>query len=161
MSAPSDPSKALLKANTKSAALQALVAKVVTCQQSLQQQGMKLGSVSKRGNAFWGVLRLIHEHGAMTVPQIAQQRKVSRQAIQVMIDEYVQEGFLQFKENPQHKRSKLVALTDSGLKEFSALSEVIFSQLEKAAQEFKKEELLTAAKVLGKLQTLLDEAPEE
>ena len=153
----SSTAKPLQSSKTKSAALQAVVANVVTCQQSLQQQGMKLGSVSKGGNTFWGVLRLIHEQGAMTVPQIAQHRKVSRQAIQVMIDEYVNEGFLQFQDNPQHKRSKLVALTHAGLKEFNQLSAVIFSQLEKAAQEFKKEELQTAARVLAKLQSLLNE----
>ena len=148
--------KPLATGNTKNAALQTVVARITTCQQSLQRQGMNLGSVSKKGNAFWGVLRLIHQHGPMTVPQIAQHRKVSRQRIQVMTDEYVNEGYLTLTENPSHKRSKLVALTKLGQREFTNLSEIIFSQIEKTAHEFKKEELQTAARVLEKLQNLLD-----
>ena len=54
---------------------------------------------------------MIQEHGPMTVPQIAQHRRVSRQRIQVMVDEYVAEGHLAFAANPSHKRSKLVTLT--------------------------------------------------
>ncbi|MEH6345790.1 MAG: MarR family winged helix-turn-helix transcriptional regulator [Bermanella sp.] len=149
--------KPLATGNTQSAALQTVVARITTCQQSLQRQGMNLGSVSKKGNAFWGVLRLINQHGSMTVPQIAQHRKVSRQRIQVMIDEYVNEGYLILTENPSHKRSKLVALTKLGQREFTSLSDIIFSQIEKTAHEFKKEELQTAARVLEKLQNLLDE----
>jgi len=150
--------KSLPASATKSAALQTVVARITTCQQSLQRQGMNLGSVSKKGNAFWGVLRLIHQHGPMTVPQIAQHRKVSRQRIQVMIDDYVVEGYLLLTENPSHKRSKLVSLTKLGSREFAKLSDIIFSQLEKTAHEFKKEELQTAARVLEKLQSLLDQA---
>ena len=150
--------KPLPSGTTKSAALQTVVARITTCQQSLQRQGMNLGSVSKKGNAFWGVLRLIHQHGPMTVPQIAQQRKVSRQRIQVMIDDYVNEGYLALTDNPNHKRSKLVSLTKLGAREFAKLSDIIFSQLEKTAHEFKKEELQTAARVLEKLQLFLDEA---
>ena len=148
--------KPLATGNTKNAALQTVVARITTCQQSLQRQGMNLGSVSKKGNAFWGVLRLIHQHGPMTVPQLAQHRKVSRQRIQVMTDEYVNEGYLTLTENPSHKRSKLVTLTKLGQREFTNLSEIIFSQIEKTAHEFKKEELQTAARVLEKLQNLLD-----
>ena len=158
MSSSNSPTKPRPSSATKNAALQSVVSNIVTCQQSLQQQGMKLGSVSNKGNSFWGVLRLLNEQGPLTVPQIAQHRKVSRQAIQVMIDEYVNEGHLKFEENPQHKRSKLVTLTTSGLKEFSHLSSVIFSQLEHAAQGFKKEDLQTTANVLEQLQKMLDEA---
>ncbi len=158
MGSSNSPTKSKSPSSTKSAALQSVVSNIVTCQQSLQQQGMKLGSVSNKGNSFWGVLRLLNEQGPLTVPKIAQHRNVSRQAIQVMIDEYVNEGYLKFEENPQHKRSKLVALTALGLKEFSHLSSVIFTQLEKAAQSFNKEDLQTTANVLAKLQEMLGQA---
>ena len=157
MSSPHSPAKLGPSPATKSADLQSVVSNIVTCQQSLQQQGMKLGSVSKKGNSFWGVLRLLNEQGPLTVPQIAQHRKVSRQAIQVMIDEYVTQGHLAFKDNPHHRRSKLVTLTAAGLREFSQLSSVIFEQLEESAQNFTKEELLITAKVLKKLQNSLDD----
>ncbi len=143
--------------SNKMLSLQKVVAGITTCQQSLQRQGMKLGSVSKNGNTFWGILRLLSQKGPMTVPQIAQHRKVSRQRIQVMMDEYVNEGFLEFTNNPSHKRSKLVNMTKKGQGEFTKLSAVIFNQLEQTAHEFDQDELQIAARVLGKLQGLLDE----
>jgi len=144
--------------SVKGRALQEVVARVTTCQQSLQRQGMNLGSVSKKGNAFWGVLRLINEQGPLTVPQIALQRKVSRQRIQVMMDDYVAQGYLEFKMNPSHKRSQLVDITQKGKDEFNSLSAIIFNVVEQAAHGFNQEDLQTTARVLEKLQDMLDEA---
>ena len=101
--------------------------------------------------------RLINEQGPLTVPQIALHRRVSRQAIQVMTDEYVNEGYLQFKDPPHHKRSKLVDLTPMGLDQLTKLSDIIFSQLDKTDQYFKKEDLITTVNVLAKLKYLLNE----
>ncbi len=144
--------------SAKSQVLQDVIANLTTCFQSLQRQGMSLGSVSKKGNTFWGMLRLIHEHGPMTVPQIAQHRRVSRQRIQVMVDEYVAEGYLELAANPSHKRSKLVTLTQTGEIELAQMSDIIFNYVEQAANEFEKEELQTTVKVLKKLQGLIDQA---
>ncbi len=141
----------------KGQVLQDVVAGITGCQQSLQRQGQKLGSVSKQGNAFWGVLKLLHEHGSMTVPKIAELRKVSRQRIQVMVDDYAAQGYLSFKVNPSHKRSQLVELTNLGKAEFSTLSVSIYALVELAAEQFSQDELATTVSVLKKLQGLLDD----
>ncbi|OUS28404.1 hypothetical protein A9Q99_12850 [Gammaproteobacteria bacterium 45_16_T64] len=144
------------KRSSKSEILQDMIGKLTTCFQSLQRQGMSLGSVSKKGNTFWGVLRLIDKHGPMTVPQIALQRQVSRQRIQVMVDEYVGEGYLECVTNPSHKRSKLIALTQAGEIELGELSDAIFGYLDQASNEFEQEELEVTVRVLDKLQRLIE-----
>ena len=146
------------KRTDKVQVLQNMVGKLTSCFQSLQRRGMRLGSVSQKGNTFWGLLKLVHDHGPMTVPQIAMHRKVSRQRIQVMVDEYVSGGYLQFSPNPSHKRSQLVKLTVKGESEFSVLSDSIFSYLDQASHEFRDEELQTTLKVLEKLQSLIEKS---
>jgi len=50
----------------------------------------------------------------MTVPQIATTMGQSRQSVQRLTDAMQKDGFLEYQENPYHKRAKLVALTNEG-----------------------------------------------
>jgi DNA-binding MarR family transcriptional regulator len=63
-----------------------------------------------------GVLMDLANGGPQTVPAMARVRGVSRQNIQVLIDRFLSEGFVELIENPAHKRSKLVRLTTKGRK---------------------------------------------
>lgn len=49
-----------------------------------------------------------------TVPQLARKRDVSRQYVQVTMNALEQRGLVEFRANPDHKRSRLLALTDRG-----------------------------------------------
>jgi DNA-binding MarR family transcriptional regulator len=60
------------------------------------------------------VLQIIDRMGALTVPQIALQRSTSRQNIQILVDRLATKGRVEFSENPAHKRSALVRLTETG-----------------------------------------------
>ena len=60
------------------------------------------------------VLRTLSEHGPQTVPQIARQRNTSRQNIQIIVNRLTRDGHVEFVNNPAHKRSELVRLTDPG-----------------------------------------------
>lgn len=64
--------------------------------------------------AMRGVLELILLGGAATVPDMARARGVSRQHIQQQVDALLERGLLERKDNPAHKRSSLIALTDKG-----------------------------------------------
>jgi DNA-binding MarR family transcriptional regulator len=52
--------------------------------------------------------------GPLTVPRIAQMRPTSRQRMQRLADELAAEGLVEFIDNPEHRRSKLVRLTRKG-----------------------------------------------
>jgi DNA-binding MarR family transcriptional regulator len=64
--------------------------------------------------AMRGVLELILLGGAATVPDMARVRGVSRQHIQQQVDALLERGLLERQDNPAHKRSSLIALTDKG-----------------------------------------------
>lgn len=60
------------------------------------------------------VLEILHRHGAQTVPDIAEKLEIQRQYVQVMCNETLASGLVQQRANPRHKRSSLLALTDTG-----------------------------------------------
>lgn len=52
--------------------------------------------------------------GPATVPEVAASLGVTRQFVQVVCNGLEAIGFVEFRESPRHKRSKLVALTEKG-----------------------------------------------
>ncbi|MBI9111555.1 MarR family winged helix-turn-helix transcriptional regulator [Maridesulfovibrio ferrireducens] len=54
------------------------------------------------------------ELGQATVPDIAYAMKISRQFVQTAINELEKQNMIEFQENPRHKRSKLLKLTEHG-----------------------------------------------
>jgi DNA-binding MarR family transcriptional regulator len=65
-------------------------------------------------NASRGVLRYLMAAGPRTVPEIAAWRATSRQFIQRLVDALAEDGLVALKANPQHRRSRLVAVTRQG-----------------------------------------------
>jgi DNA-binding MarR family transcriptional regulator len=61
-----------------------------------------------------GVLEYLLRNAAATVPTIARSRHVSRQLIQTLVNELVEQRLVELVENPAHRRSPMVSLTPSG-----------------------------------------------
>ncbi len=66
---------------------------------------------------------LLHNSGPDTVPHLATAFNVSRQFIQTVCNDLDAAGLVEFCDNPHHKRSKLVALTDRGREVYAATKE--------------------------------------
>lgn len=62
-----------------------------------------------------GIMRDLFIEGEATAPEIARRKPVTRQSIQPVLDGLVAKGLVGTVENPRHKRSKLYALTPSGI----------------------------------------------
>ncbi|MCP4709984.1 MAG: MarR family transcriptional regulator, partial [Planctomycetes bacterium] len=60
------------------------------------------------------IIRVLSGIGPATVPDMAAVLGVSRQFVQAVCNDLCSNGFLEFMDNPRHKRSKLALLTDSG-----------------------------------------------
>jgi len=69
------------------------------------------------------VLECLYKGDPKTVPQIASMKSVSRQHIQIIVNELSDKGFVEFTENPKHKRSPLVDLSDHGVQMFKKISQ--------------------------------------
>ena len=94
------------------------------------------------------LLRELERLGPRTVPQMARARSVTRQHVQMHVNDLAGQGYVELVDNPAHKRSKLVRLTEEGEGAVALMRrrEVrLLSQLDVAATE---EELRNAANVL-------------
>ncbi len=64
-------------------------------------------------SALWQVLGAIDD-GPLTVAQIARNMGLTRQSVRRTAAILERKGFVTFQDNPNHKRAKLAALTESG-----------------------------------------------
>ena len=64
------------------------------------------------------IMRVLTHIGPATVPDIAAVLGVSRQFVQTVCNALLSCGFLEFTDNPRHKRSKLAVLTAPGRRAF-------------------------------------------
>lgn len=66
-------------------------------------------------SARWQIMgSVVLSPGAVTVPQIARNLGLSRQAVQRVANDLRDAGLIVFEDNPHHKRAKLVQLTETG-----------------------------------------------
>lgn len=64
------------------------------------------------------ILRLLITKGEATIPDIARERKVSRQSSQIMINDMIDRDLLKRDVNPKHKSSYLISITERGRLQF-------------------------------------------
>ncbi len=60
------------------------------------------------------VLEYLRLNGPQTVPVIARARRVTRQRIQALVDQLLENGLVTRRQNPASQRSPLIALSKSG-----------------------------------------------
>lgn len=70
-----------------------------------------------------GVLESLWRSGEQTVPALARARPVSRQHIQVLVNELIARRWVEARPNPAHRRSPLLGLTTKGRAVFEAMRE--------------------------------------
>jgi DNA-binding MarR family transcriptional regulator len=106
--------------------------------------------------AMRAVMETLADHGPMTVPQIARTKGVTRQHIQLLADALVAGGLAAVRENPAHRRSPLIALTEKGRRIFGRMRERESPIVEELATAFDARDLERASAVLVRLSALLD-----
>lgn len=103
-------------------------------------------------HARWKVIGAIALSSAgLTVPGIARVLGQSRQAVQRITDVMVEDGLLAYTNNPKHKRSVLVTLTDQGKDVYNTLREVQDPWAIEATDDVPVEELETALRLIRRL----------
>ena len=103
-------------------------------------------------HARWKVIGAIAlSNNGLTVPGIARVLGQSRQAVQRITDVMVEDGLLEYHENPKHKRSVLVLLSNQGKEIYNTLREVQDPWAIDATQDIPVEELETALRLIRRL----------
>ena len=106
--------------------------------------------------AMRAVMETLSEEGAMTVPQIAKSKGVTRQHIQLLADTLSAAGLAAVKDNPAHRRSSLLSLTEKGRRAFATMRAREASVVGELANEFDMRELENATQVLARLAGRID-----
>ncbi len=68
------------------------------------------------------VMEFLYPDKELSVPQIAELYRVSRQHVQATVNALLKQNVLSIKENPKHKRSSLIMLNDKGRSLFSDIA---------------------------------------
>ena len=76
------------------------------------------------------VLEFLYPEQALSVPEIASRYQVSRQHVQVTVNTLLEDGFLEARPNPRHKRSPLIAMTRIGRDLFAKIRDVEASHVD-------------------------------
>jgi DNA-binding MarR family transcriptional regulator len=92
----------------------------------------------------------------MTVPQIAKLKGVTRQHVQLLADALVETGLAVVKENPAHRRSSLIGLTEKGRRTFAKMRAREVPIVEDIAAGFDAQDLERATAVLTRLIAAVD-----
>ncbi|MDW7548438.1 MarR family winged helix-turn-helix transcriptional regulator [Pseudoalteromonas peptidolytica] len=118
----------------------------------LVQEGDKLVKELGLSSARWKVLgALSSSDAAMTVSDIARKMGQSRQSVQRLVNELMNEALLASSDNPNNKKAKLYSLTDVGEEIFAQAMEEQSSWVNQIAQSFSQVELQNTSDLLRKL----------
>jgi DNA-binding MarR family transcriptional regulator len=93
--------------------------------------------------------------GPASVPQIAATLKVSRQFVQTVCDELEEAGLVALSENPRHKRSKLMSLSEAGRRALARAEAAEAAIIEKTLPNVNAASLASASALLEEMQDRL------
>lgn len=97
------------------------------------------------------ILEYIDENGPATVPQIAAAKTVTRQSVQALVDRLSDNGLVALADNPGHRRSRFVVLTEEGARIFAEVRSREARLLDSLARTLDSRGMLAAAAALGGL----------
>jgi DNA-binding MarR family transcriptional regulator len=91
---------------------------------AFRARGDRIASATGQTQARWQVLSAASGDIALSVPRIARRLGLSRQAVQRIADLLVEEGLTIFADNPDHKSSPHLVLTDAGRDTLAQLTRI-------------------------------------
>lgn len=104
------------------------------------------------------VMEFLHPHAELSVPAIARRYRVSRQHVQVTVNRLLAMGLLESIDNPRHKRSPLMRLSEAGRNTFT---EIRSSEALLIDRLFKNVEIADIATTRRTLENLLNKLSQE
>lgn len=124
----------------------------------LRISGEQIGATPPAGAGSFGLLRGLEKGGPQTVPQLARTRDVSRQHVQILANGLVEHGLAEFVDNPAHKRSKLLRITELGERRLAQVTQRIEDAYEDISKGMDPDEIRSAIQVLAELRRRMADA---
>lgn len=117
----------------------------------LKSAGDELHSAAGINSSLRGVMESLSKDGPQSVPQIARNKSVSRQHIQLIVNQLLTQGLIEPQINPAHRRSDLFALTVPGRELFATVEAHELTLLANAEHGLSDSDLSHAVATLQKL----------
>jgi len=105
--------------------------------------------------ARWQVLGGAVKGSTLTVAGIARRMGLTRQSVQRIVDVLLAEGIVAFEENPDHRRAKLVRVTDEGTRRYARLDALQRQWANRVSRGLDPSALRAARQVMLELQERL------
>lgn len=131
-------------------ALTDLVMPVFELAGALDKSAASITEDSQITPASWQVLGMLIEE-PLPVAEIARRLGHARQSVQRLANVAVENGAVQWRENPKHKRSQLLALTESGYEQLAALAPRQYLWANAVAAKVGEEDLLRLHELVREL----------
>lgn len=106
------------------------------------------------------VLDQLRRAGPLTVPQMGAAQSLSRQFVQRMVNEAAGAGLVELVDNPAHRRSRLVRLTDRGQAVIDAVARREHEQLRRVG-DLPRDDVDACLRVLHRMLDALDAVDDE
>jgi DNA-binding MarR family transcriptional regulator len=137
--------------------LSALFLDIFRANANLVAAGDRLVAPLGLTSARWQVLGAVAMAPVpQTVAHIARDMGLARQSVQRLVNELVEAGLFEMRDNPHHRRAKLVCLTPKGKEAINAAQNLQKPWVEGLATGIDSEKIAIAAEVLQTLATRLD-----
>lgn len=130
-----------------------LMADVYEAAGAFRASGQVIASGENQTLAQWHLLDSIDDPSA-TVARAARRVGLTRQAVQKTANELAAAGLLEFKDNPDHKRSPLIAVTEKGQAVLDRLAERAHASHESRFDEISPEAIATTRETLRRMAQL-------
>lgn len=141
-------SKAQYKSRTSSAeAFTQLILEVFHLNGRLLAAGDQLTKDLGLSSALWQVLGAIDDE-ALPVAQIARNMGLTRQGVLRTANALEKKGFIEYQDNPNHQRAKLVVLTDKGRNSLDKVSALQVEWANKVTDGLGEDELSAAIRTI-------------
>jgi DNA-binding MarR family transcriptional regulator len=106
-------------------------------------------------SARWQVLGVVDE-GPAPVANVARAMGLTRQSVQLTADALARDGFVEYVDNPHHRRAKLIAITDAGLAALRAVEARHAAWANRLAKELDLDALRAAVEELQRVREALE-----
>jgi DNA-binding MarR family transcriptional regulator len=103
------------------------------------------------------VLDLLARNGPLTVPQMGRAQSLSRQFVQRMVNDATASGLVELADNPAHRRSRLVRLTERGSAAIAAVTAREHGLLSQVGGGLTGPEVDACVRVLDRMLAALDD----
>jgi DNA-binding MarR family transcriptional regulator len=113
-------------------------------------------------SARWQVLgTIIAAERPQPVAWLARDMGANRQNVQRIVNDLAKEGFVDFADNPHHRRASLVVLTEGGRKAFAHVMTIEAPWMDQLTTGISVKDIQTLQRVLKVLRQRLDESATE